>query len=267
MDSVLYAHHDACAVCATGGLLVMCDFCDLVYHQACVPAMQPHQPTRGFVCVECYRDVLPDLADTYRRIFFQLPLDAASVSSPLIDLDVSVGPSSFSTASSLAPSASDMVASAPSSFSIPPGDLSTPPARLPPLSSSAPLVPPRVSNRTRVRFTSAPSSAPGLRADVPVLVYSGVEPGTSTDARVRVAPRRSVDSRDVAGHSGRHRDSTTRSATSSLTAASVPQILTRSKRAAPSSSARVALAGEALHHDHRLDPDRVQLRHAALLFP
>ncbi len=179
-----------------------CDFCDLVYHQTCVPAMQPHQPTRGFVCVECYRDVLPDLADTYRRIFFQLPLDAATVSPSSIALDAPVGPSSLSPDPSLASPGSDMVASEPSSLSLTTGALSTPIARLPPLPPIEPLVSPRVSTRHRVCFASLRSPAPGASADVPVPVISGVNPGTWTDARARVALRLGVDSRDAAGDSG-----------------------------------------------------------------
>jgi hypothetical protein len=194
--------------------------------------MQLHQPTRGFVCVECYRDVLPDLAETCRRIFFQLPgpLDAVTVSPSSFALDVPVGSSSFSSDPSLASPGSDMVASELSSLTSPltTGALSTPIARLPPLPPIEPLVSPRVSTRHRVCFASLPSPAPGARADVPVLVNSGVDPGTWTDARARVEPRLGVDSRDAAGDSGRHTDITTRSGTSSPPEVSLPQILTRS---------------------------------------
>ena len=55
LEATTYQHNDVCEACDQGGTLVFCDYCNVVYHHSCVPAMQPHQPLRGFVCVDCYR--------------------------------------------------------------------------------------------------------------------------------------------------------------------------------------------------------------------
>ena len=62
MDTQLYASHDACAVCAEGGTLVCCDFCDVVFHATCVPALRPHLPPAGLACVECFTESFPAYA-------------------------------------------------------------------------------------------------------------------------------------------------------------------------------------------------------------
>jgi hypothetical protein len=74
MDTQLYASHDSCAVCATGGNLVCCDFCEVAFHATCVPALRPHLPPAGLACVECFTETFPAQRDAYDRLFYQRPL-------------------------------------------------------------------------------------------------------------------------------------------------------------------------------------------------
>ena len=86
MDTQLYASHDSCAVCETGGNLVCCDFCDVVFHATCVPALRPHLPPAGLVCVECFTETFPAQRDAYDRLFYQRPLTlplSATIGPPL----------------------------------------------------------------------------------------------------------------------------------------------------------------------------------------
>jgi hypothetical protein len=74
MDTQLYASHDTCAVCAADGTLVCCEFCDVVFHATCIPALRPHLPPAGLTCAECFADSFPDQRATYDRLFYQRPL-------------------------------------------------------------------------------------------------------------------------------------------------------------------------------------------------
>ncbi len=72
MDTHLYASHDTCAVCAAGGTLVCCDFCDVAFHATCIPALRPHFPPAGLACIECFADSFPDQRAAFDRLFFNV---------------------------------------------------------------------------------------------------------------------------------------------------------------------------------------------------
>ncbi len=82
LDTHLYDTNDACAVCSTGGTLLCCEFCNLVFHASCVPALRPHLPPDGLACVACFADSYPDQRAAYERTFYQRPL-ALPLSTPL----------------------------------------------------------------------------------------------------------------------------------------------------------------------------------------
>jgi hypothetical protein len=52
---------------------VCCDFCDVVFHATCIPALRPHLPPAGLACVECFADSFPDQRAAYDRLFYQRP--------------------------------------------------------------------------------------------------------------------------------------------------------------------------------------------------
>ena len=87
MDTHLYASHDTCAVCAAGGTLVCCDFCDVVFHATCIPALRPHFPPAGLACIECFADSFPDQRAAYDRLFYPRSL-ALPISTPIDFLPV-----------------------------------------------------------------------------------------------------------------------------------------------------------------------------------
>ena len=82
-DITLYETSNACHECNQGGRLICCHFCNLVFHATCVPAMRPHVPQAGFVCVGCFADSFPLKRVEYNNMFYQRP--------PACPLQITVG--------------------------------------------------------------------------------------------------------------------------------------------------------------------------------
>ena len=77
-----YRTSDHCNICLKGGHLILCDFCEVVYHSTCLPAMQAHIPAAGFVCVDCYADSFPNRKDQYSSLLFGTAGSATELSVP-----------------------------------------------------------------------------------------------------------------------------------------------------------------------------------------
>ena len=60
MDTNLYEHNPVGHKCETGGSLICCEFCNVVYHANCIPGMRAHVPVAGFACEECHAQSFPE---------------------------------------------------------------------------------------------------------------------------------------------------------------------------------------------------------------
>jgi hypothetical protein len=82
LDTNLYEHNPVCDKCETGGTLICCDFCNIVYHATCIPGMRAHVPAAGFVCEECHAQTFPDRQQEYAQILAGRVLRARYANSP-----------------------------------------------------------------------------------------------------------------------------------------------------------------------------------------
>jgi hypothetical protein len=93
LDTNLYDHNPVCDKCETGGTLICCEFCNVVYHATCIPGMRAHVPDAGFVYEECHAQSFPDRQQEYAQLLAGRVLRVQYVpfpASPSTDNDVPV---------------------------------------------------------------------------------------------------------------------------------------------------------------------------------
>jgi hypothetical protein len=115
LDTTLYEHNPVCDKCETGGTLICCDFCNLIYHAHFIPGMRAQVHTAGFVCEDCHAQTFPDRQQEYAHLLVGRVLRPQYVSPPTAHRVANDAPVAAVTDARAAPSlsaATDLVADA-----------------------------------------------------------------------------------------------------------------------------------------------------------